>query len=139
MFNYNTKAILYYDNNFSKSDNGGMDLKYNISEKFSLDPHEKQIYHFIENNYDTLKILNAIEPLLDKQFPDTKFSLELCDNLGWTTETKLLLNVHVNDEMFFNGMLDHFNEIYAEIEPIIRDIENTVVLFPELDNKNSIK
>ena len=37
--------------------------------------------------------------------------------------------------MFFNGMLNHFNDIYREIEPVIEDIENTVVLFPEIDGK----
>ncbi len=64
-----------------------------------------------------------------------KFSLEICDELGWTTEPKLLLNVHVSEEMFFNRMLDHFNTIYHEIEPVIEDIENTVVLFPEISGK----
>lgn len=135
LFNYNIKAILQCDNNFSKLDNGEILLKYNITKKFTLNSNEKQINQFIKNNDNTLTILEAIDPLLDKHFPDTKFSLELCDNLGWTTETKLLLNVHVDEEMFFNGMLDHFNEIYSEIEPIISDIENTIVLFPDLDNK----
>lgn len=41
----------------------------------------------------------------------------------------------VSEDMFFNGMLTHFNDIYKEIEPIIEDIENTVVLFPEINNK----
>ena len=36
------------------------------------------------------------------------------------TETKLLLNIHVDEDMFFNGMLDHFNDIYKEIKPILR-------------------
>ena len=36
--------------------------------------------------------------------------------------------------MFFNGMLNHFNDIYSEIEPLIKDILCPVVLFPELDN-----
>ena len=38
--------------------------------------------------------------------------------------------------MFFNGLLDHFNEIYAEIEPLIEDILCPVVLFPEIKNKS---
>jgi hypothetical protein len=37
--------------------------------------------------------------------------------------------------MFFNGMLDHFNDIYKGIEPVLEDIENTVVLFAEIDGK----
>lgn len=76
-----------------------------------------------------------MEPQLIKHFPNNKFSLEVCDNLGWTTETKLLLNVQVDEEMFFNGMLDNFNDIYKEIESITDDIENTVVLFPEITGK----
>ena len=36
--------------------------------------------------------------------------------------------------MFFNGILDHFNDIYKEIEPVIDDIENTVVLFPKISD-----
>jgi hypothetical protein len=97
---------------------------------------ENQIKDFVDSNEDTLRIINAMEPHLIRHFPQTKFSLELCDDLGWTTETKLLLNVHVDEEMFFNGMLDHFNDIYKEIEPVIEDIENTVVLFPAIIGKD---
>jgi hypothetical protein len=97
---------------------------------------ENQIKDFVDSNEDTLRIINAMEPHLIRHFPQTKFSLELCDDLGWTTETKLLLNVHVDEEMFFNGMLDHFNDIYKEIEPVIGDIENTVVLFPAIIGKD---
>ena len=77
-----------------------------------------------------------MEPHLIEHFPQNRFSLELCDKLGWTTDTKLLLNVCVGEEMFFNGMLDHFNDVYKKIEPVIEDIENTVVLFPEIDGKH---
>ena len=38
--------------------------------------------------------------------------------------------------MFFNGMVDHMNVIYKEIEPLIEDILCPVVLFPEIENKN---
>ena len=106
-----------------------------LKNKYMLCSDENKINEFIDANENTIKILKAIEPQLTKHFPNCKFSLELCDELGWTTETKLLLNVHVSEEMFFNGMLDHFNEIYKSIEPVISDIENTVVLFPELENK----
>ena len=106
-----------------------------LKNKYMLCSYENKINEFIDANENTIKILKAIEPQLTKHFPNCKFSLELCDELGWTTETKLLLNVHVSEEMFFNGMLDHFNEIYKSIEPVISDIENTVVLFPELENK----
>ena len=103
-----------------------------LNDHYELISPENQIVDFIDSNRDTLKIINAMEPHLIRHFPKTKFSLELCDKLGWTTETKLLLNVPVKEEMFFNGMLDHFNDIYKEIEPVIDDIENTVVLFPEI-------
>ena len=45
------------------------------------------------------------------------------------------INIEVSEKMFFNGMLKHFNEIYKEIEPLIENIENTVVLFPVIKNK----
>ena len=107
-----------------------------LKNNYILISPEKDIAEFINHNKDTLKIINAMEPHLITHFPNNEFSLELCDNLGWTTETKLLLNVRVGEEMFFNGMLDHFNNIYKEIEPVIEDIENTVVLFPEIIDKN---
>ena len=94
-----------------------------------------KIHDFITSNKNTLTILDAMEPHLIEHFPNNKFSLEVCDKLGWTTETKLLLNVQVDEEMFFNGMLDHFNDIYKEIEPVIEDTENTIVLFPEIAGK----
>ena len=106
-----------------------------LNNDYILISPENRLNEFIESNENTLKIINAMEPHLIEHFPMNKFSLEICDNLGWTTETKLLLNVHVDEEMFFNGMLDHFNDIYKEIEPVIEDIENTVVLFPEIDGK----
>lgn len=48
---------------------------------------------------------------------------------------KTLVNVHVDEETFFNGMLSHFNEIYQTIDPLIEDIFCPIVLFPELDNE----
>ena len=95
-----------------------------------------EICIFIKSNKNTLRILEAMESHLKEHFPNSVFSLEVCDELAWTTETKLLLNVQVNEEMFFNEMLTHFNEIYKEIEPVIRNIENTVVLFPEIEGKD---
>ena len=90
----------------------------------------------MQNNEKTIEIINAIEPQLIKYFPNGKYSLEVCDKLGWTTETKLLLNIRVNEGMFFNGMVNHLNDIYKEIEPLIEDILCPVVLFPEIENKN---
>lgn len=108
----------------------------NIEKNFTLISPPESIEEFINKNKNTIKVLNAIEPQLNKYFPNTEFSLEICDTLGWTTETKLLLNVIVSEEMFFNGMLDYFNNIYKEIEHIIENIENTVVLFPQIKNKS---
>ena len=107
-----------------------------LKNNYILVSPEKEINEFINANKDTLKILNAIELPLLRHFPNNRFSLEICDKLGWTTETKLLLNVRVGEELFFNRMLDHLNDIYKEIEPVIDDIENTVVLFPEIIGKD---
>ena len=75
-------------------------------------------------------------PHLSNHFPDSRFSLEICDELEWTTEQKLLINISVDEEMFFNGMLTHFNEIYSKIDYLIEDIFCPVVLFPDLGNEN---
>lgn len=115
--------------------NRGLVMLERLNNDYVLISPEKQINDFIDSNENTLKILDAMEPHLIRHFPDSKFSLEVCDSLGWTTESKLLLNVQVSEDMFFNGMLDHFNDIYKEIEPVIEDIENTVVLFPEITGK----
>ena len=95
---------------------------------------ENQIKKFIENNENTKEILEVIMPQLKKHFPNSKLSLEICNRLTWTTETKLLVNVNVSEEMFFNGMLTHFNEIYETINPLIEDIFCPIVLFPDLGN-----
>ena len=95
---------------------------------------ENQIKKFIENNENTKEILEVIMPQLKKHFPNSKLSLEICNSLAWTTETKLLVNVSVSEEMFFNGMLTHFNEIYESINPLIEDIFCPIVLFPDLEN-----
>lgn len=103
-----------------------------LNNSYTLISPENTINEFINTTENTLNIIKAMEPLLTKNFPNEKFSLELCDDLGWTTETKLLINVQVTEEMFFNGILDHFNDIYNQIEPTIGEGENTVVLFPEI-------
>lgn len=108
----------------------------NLSNNYTLISPKTRIIEFFKKNKDTLKIIKEMEPHLAKNFPNNKFSLEICDELGWTTETKLLLNVQVSHEMFFNGILDHFNDIYKQIEPTIEDIENTVVLFPDINDVN---
>lgn len=106
-----------------------------ISNNFYLKAPD-EIEEFIRDNEKTIEIINAIEPQLIKYFPNSKYSLEVCDKLGWTTETKLLLNIRVNEGMFFNGMVNHLNDIYKEIEPLIEDILCPVVLFPEIENRN---
>ena len=95
---------------------------------------ENQIKKFIEENENTREILEAITPQLKKHFPNSKLSLEICNRLTWTTETKLLVNVNVSEEMFFNEMITHFNEIYESINPLIEDIFCPIVLFPDLGN-----
>ena len=102
--------------------------------EYMLVSPENQIKKFIEENENTREILEVIRPLLKKHFPNSKFSLEICNSLTWTTETKLLVNVNVSEEMFFNGMLTHFNEIYETINPLIEDIFCPIVLFPDLGN-----
>lgn len=105
-----------------------------ISNNFEFKSPEK-IKEFIKDNERTVEIINAIEPQLYKHFPKSRYSLEVCENLNWTSETKLLLNVNINEETFFNGMLNHFNDIYSEIEPIIGNDLCPVVLFPEIQEK----
>ena len=105
-----------------------------ISNDFELKSPE-EIEKFINDNEKTVEILNAMEPHLKKYFPKSRYSLEVCDELNWTSETKLLLNVNVSEKVFFNGILNNFNNIYSEIEPLIEDILCPVVLFPKITNK----
>ena len=95
----------------------------------------KKIEEFIDENGMAIDVINAMDSLLFNFFPNAIFSLEVSNQLKWTSETKLLLTVSVSEEVFFNGMLDCFNKIYAEIEPIIEDIFCPVVLFPKIENK----
>ncbi|WP_298501760.1 hypothetical protein [uncultured Methanobrevibacter sp.] len=96
----------------------------------------EKIEKFIESNKITLKLLDSIETPLNNYFPNSKVSLELCDKLEWTDDTKLLVNINVTEKMFFNGILDNFNGIYKEIQPILDEYVSTIVLFPEIENKN---
>ena len=105
-----------------------------ISDDYELKSPE-EIEKFINDNEKTVEILNAMEPHLKKYFPKSKCSLEVCNKLNWTSETKLLLNVNVSEEVFFNRILTDFNNIYSEIEPLIEDILCPVVLFPKIINK----
>ena len=107
----------------------------NLNNNYKIISPDK-VNNFINNNERTIEIINAMEPQLNNFFPEAEFTLEVCDEIKWTSETKLLLNVGVGEEMFFNGLLDYFNEIYAEIEPLIEDILCPVVLFPGIKNKN---
>ena len=97
---------------------------------------QNEIDRFIETNENTGTILSKILPQLNMHFPKSQYSLEICDELDWTTETKLLVNVSVSEEMFFNGMLKRFNEIYETIDSLIEDIFCPIVLFPNLGNEN---
>lgn len=110
-------------------------MKNNPLENITFNSPESEISEFIKENEKTLEILEAMQPHLNRYFPNNEMSLEVSNNLDWTSETKLLLNVHVSEEMFFNGMLNHFNDIYKEIEPLIEDILCPVVLFPHLQNE----
>ena len=99
----------------------------------------KDVENFLDENDMGIEILNAITPHVKKLFPESNYSLEVCDDLSWTTETKLLLNIPVDENMFFNGMLDNFNDLYSNIEPLIENIICPIVLFPEIKNYNEYK
>ena len=111
-------------------------MKINLTNKYELISSKHDISQFIEENEKTLEILKCMDSQLSKHFPDNEFSLEICDKLTWTSESKLLLNVQVTEEMFFNGMLNHFNDIYDKAYPLFEDILCPVVLFPSLLNEN---
>lgn len=111
-------------------------MKYNLNENYILISPENNIFEFIEHNENALEILNSVNPLLANHFPDSTFSLELCDKLEWTTEEKLLVNVHVSEKTFFNGILGDFNEIYEKIGNLREDTLCPIVLFPYLSCKS---
>lgn len=111
-------------------------MKTDLTNKYELISPEHDINQFIKENDKTLDVLRCMDSQLIKHFPNNDFSLEVCDKLTWTSEPKLLLNVQVTEEMFFNGMLNHFNDIYEKAYPLIEDILCPIVLFPCLSNEN---
>lgn len=106
-----------------------LDSKYTIIEP-------ENVENFIAENEITIKLLDEIKNPLNDNFPDSKICLELCDELGWTDDTKLLVNISVDESMFFNGILDNFNNVYKEIQPILDTYVSTIVLFPQINGKN---
>lgn len=92
------------------------------------------IEEFIKNNQITLKLLESIKRPLNDNFPNSRITLEVCDELEWTDDTKLLVNINVSEKMFFNGILSNFNLVYQEIQPILDEYVSTIVLFPEIEN-----
>jgi hypothetical protein len=94
-----------------------------------------EVINFIKENDNAEIILKSMEPHLFEHFPKSEFSLEISDSITWTTERKLLVNISISEEMFFNGILNHFNDIYEKINPLIEDILCPIVLFPELSGK----
>ena len=63
-------------------------------------------------------------------------NLEVCKDLEWSDDEKLLVNIAVSEDMFFNGILDSFNSIYQETQSILDEYVSTILLFPEIKNKN---
>jgi hypothetical protein len=110
-------------------------MNNNLNEIFEIKSTQTEFEQFIDDNPYAIDILNKIQPQLAKHFPKSEFSLKVCNDLEWTTEEKLLINVHVDEETFFNGILDRFNDIYEKIDPLIQDDFCPVVLFPQLLNE----
>ncbi len=106
-----------------------------LNKNFKL-KNPKEVEHFIKENEITLKLIKSIEKPLINKFPHSEFTLEVCNSLEWTDDKKLLINISVSEDMFFNGLLDNFNGIYKEIQPILDEYVSTIVLFPEIKNKN---
>ena len=129
------KAIFRREYNFSKTDNGDKTMKFDLNEHYTL-ISPKNIEEFIEDNKITIQLLNKIKTPLENNFPNSKISLEVCDHLEWTDDTKLLVNISVSEDMFFNGILENFNNIYKEIQPILDEYVSTIILFPEINGKD---
>lgn len=96
----------------------------------------RTIERFLEENQITCQLLEIIEKPLNNYFPNSKISLEVCNDLEWSDDEKLLINIPVSEEMFFNGILDNFNSIYRATQPILDEYVSTILLFPEIENKN---
>lgn len=73
-----------------------------LNKNFKLKKKPKDIEKFIKSNEITLKLIKSIENPLMETFPNSKITLEVCDSLEWTDNTKLLINISVNEDMFFN-------------------------------------
>ena len=82
-------------------------MNNDLTKSYRLKSAKEDIDEFVRNNENASEILEAIKPELINHFTNNTYSLEICDKLSWTSEKKLLVNVHMSDEMFFNGMLNH--------------------------------
>ena len=51
-----------------------------LNNEYLLNSPENDINEFLKAKENTLKIISAMEPHLNKYFPDNEFSLEICDN-----------------------------------------------------------
>lgn len=91
-----------------------------------------EIKDFIERNQNIRIMLNEVKPKLNKYFPESKLTLELCDNLKWSDDIKLLINIDVDETMFYNGLINNLNNIYDNISHLREDVSNDIVLFPKL-------
>ena len=105
-------------------------------DNYKLVSSKEEIMDFINSNDKALEILEIMSSHLKIHFPGCELSLEVCDKLIWTTDDKLLINVNVSEEVFFNSVLYHFIEIYKNISFLIEDIFCPVVLFPCISDKN---
>lgn len=64
-------------------------MNYKLNNDYKLISPKKDIDEFISSNINTMDILEEIKPNLTKCFPNSDISLELCDDIQWTTERKL--------------------------------------------------
>ena len=104
-------------------------------DNYILISQKGEVMNFIKGNENAEIILKSMDPHLFNHFPKSQFSLEISNSITWTTERKLLVNISVSEEMFFNGILGQLCDIYEKINPLIEDILCPIVLFPELSDK----
>ncbi|MDO5859880.1 hypothetical protein [Methanobrevibacter sp.] len=105
-------------------------MDYKLENGYILVSPEKDITEFIATNENTIEILNVIRPHLIKHFPNSSFSLELCDRLPWTTEEKLLVNISVSLKCFSTECLITSTTSMKRLQDILEKAFVRLCCFP---------
>lgn len=107
-----------------------------LNEFYELNDPEK-IHCFIEKHQQLLELLDKTKPYLKETFPHGEFELEVYCDLSGEGDHSLLVNIHVDDETFNNGLMYKIHHVNMKILPIQKklNILSEFALMPGVRNQ----